>query len=482
MRFPFSPTRGGLAALALVALTLAGLTLSACASLPPAPVARVAKTPEAYETAKAFDAPATPWPTDSWWERYDDPQLNALIAEALAGSPDLAQARARVLKAKAAQADASSALLPTLTGFGQAQAEKYSFKNIFPPEFLPQGYQDYGQTTLNLNWELDFWGKNRAAISAAVSRSRAAAADLAEARLILTTDEASAYATLAQLYADRDVAAQSVKVREETAGLVAQRVTNGLDTQGDLKQAQAGAPATQADVAALDEQIALTRNQLAALLGEGPDRGLKIARPKLPTVAAFGLPAELPAHLIGRRPDIVAARWRAQAAVKDVTEAKARFYPDIDITGYVGQQSLHLSQLFAPGADFGAIGPAITLPIFDGGHLRAGLRGAQADREAAVSAYDGAVTEAFHQVADAAASEHALAGRLKDSQLALQRYEQAYNIARLRYEGGLSTYQSVLLVENSVLAERRIVTDLQSRALVLDIRLVRALGGGFAQS
>jgi len=482
MRFPFSPTRGGLAALALVALTLAGLTLSACASLPPAPVARVAKTPEAYETAKAFDAPATPWPTDSWWERYDDPQLNALIAEALAGSPDLAQARARVLKAKAAQADASSALLPTLTGFGQAQAEKYSFKNIFPPEFLPQGYQDYGQTTLNLNWELDFWGKNRAAISAAVSRSRAAAADLAEARLILTTDVASAYATLAQLYADRDVAAQSVKVREETAGLVAQRVTNGLDTQGDLKQAQAGAPATQADVAALDEQIALTRNQLAALLGEGPDRGLKIARPKLPTVAAFGLPAELPAHLIGRRPDIVAARWRAQAAVKDVTEAKARFYPDIDITGYVGQQSLHLSQLFAPGADFGAIGPAITLPIFDGGHLRAGLRGAQADREAAVSAYDGAVTEAFHQVADAAASEHALAGRLKDSQLALQRYEQAYNIARLRYEGGLSTYQSVLLVENSVLAERRIVTDLQSRALVLDIRLVRALGGGFAQS
>jgi NodT family efflux transporter outer membrane factor (OMF) lipoprotein len=482
MRLPFSPARRGLATYALVALALAGLTLSACASLPPAPVARVAKAPEAYETAQAFAAPTTPWPTDNWWERYNDPQLNALIAEALAGSPDLAQARARVLKAKAAQADASAALLPTLTGSGQVQAEKYSFKNIFPAEFLPPGYQDYGQTTLNLDWELDFWGKNRAAIAAAVSRSRAAAADLAEARLILTTDVASAYATLAQLYADRDVAAQSVKVREETAGLVAQRVNNGLDTQGDLKQAQAGAPATQADLAALDEQIALTRNQLAALLGKGPDRGLAIARPSLPAVAAFGLPAELPAHLIGRRPDVVAARWRAEAAVKDVTEAKARFYPDIDITGYVGQQSLHLSQLFAPGADFGAIGPAITLPIFDGGHLRAELRGAQADREAAVSAYDGAVTEAFRQVADAAASEHALAGRLKDSRLALERYEQAYNIARLRYEGGLSNYQSVLLVENSVLAERRIVTDLQCRALVLDIRLVRALGGGFGQS
>jgi len=314
MRLPLSPARRGLATYALVALALAGLTLSACASLPPAPVARVAKTPQAYESAKAFEAPATPWPTDNWWERYDDPQLNALMAEALAGSPDLAQARARVLKAKAAQADATAALLPNITGSGQAQEEKYSFKNVFPAAFLPPGYQDYGQTTLNLNWELDFWGKNRAAIAAAVSRSRAAAADLAESRLILTTDVASAYATLAQLYADRDVAAQSVKVREETAGLVAQRVNNGLDTQGDLKQAQAGAPATQADVAALDEQIALTRNQLAALVGKGPDRGLAISRPALPAVAAFGLPAELPAHLIGRRPDIVAARWRAQAA------------------------------------------------------------------------------------------------------------------------------------------------------------------------
>jgi NodT family efflux transporter outer membrane factor (OMF) lipoprotein len=458
------------------------LALSACASLPPAPVARVAKSPEAYQTATAFDAPVSAWPSDKWWERYGDPQLNDLMTEALAGSPDLAQAQARVLKAKAAQAEAASALLPNITGSGNIQDLKQSYKYIIPQSFLPSGYQDYAQATLNLNWELDFWGKNRAAIAAATSRARAAEADAAEARLILTTDVASAYATLAQLYADRDVAAQSVKVREETAGLVAQRVTNGLDTQAELKQAQAGAPATQADVAALDEQIALTRNELAALVGAGPDRGLTIARPKALKLESFGLPAELRANLVGRRPDVVAARWRAQAAVKDVTQAKARFYPDVNLTGYIGQQSLHLTELFAPGAQLGAIGPAVTLPIFDGGQLRAGLRGAQADREAAVSAYDGAVTQAFRQVADAAASERALSGRLADSQLALDRYEQAYQVARLRYEGGLSTFQSVLLAEDAVLAQRRVVADLQSRALVLDIALVRALGGGFRQS
>ena len=458
------------------------LFLSACAALPPAPVARIAKSPAAYAATTAFEAPEAAWPSDNWWEGYGDRQLDGLMSEALAQSPDLAQAQARVLKARAASAAAHAALLPQITGNANIQEAKQSYQYLIPQSCLPVGYQDYAQATLNLNWELDFWGKNRAAIAAAASRAQASAADAAEARLILTTDIATAYATLSQLYADRDVADEAVKVREETATLVSQRVTNGLDTQAELKQAQASAPATRANVAAIDEQIALTRDELAALMGDGPDRGLAIDRPATPHLAHFGLPANLKINLIGRRPDIVAARWRAQAAVKDVTGAKAQFYPDIDITGFIGQQALHVSQLVVPGAQFGAIGPAISLPIFDGGRLRANLRGAQADREAAISAYDQAVIEAFHQVADAAASEHALDARLSQSRLALDDYEQAYRVARLRYEGGLSTFQSVLLAEDAVLNQRRIVTDLESRGFVLDIALVRALGGGFHQS
>jgi NodT family efflux transporter outer membrane factor (OMF) lipoprotein len=458
------------------------LALSACASLPPAPVARVAKPAAAYLATRAFDAPQAPWPTDAWWTRYGDPQLDGLMTEALAGSPTLAEAKSRILKAQADHAAARSAELPMVSGNISAEEQKFSDKYIYPPAFLPQGYQDYGQATLNLNWELDFWGKYRSAIAAAASRAKAAAADAAEARLVLTTDIATAYATLDQLYADRDVALQSVEVREETAGLVQQRVTNGLDTQAELKQAQAATPATRATVAAIDEQIALTRDELAALLGDGPDRGLAITRPAAPRLTAFGLPPELRADLVGRRPDVVAARWRAQAAAKDVRVARAQFYPDIDLTGYVGQQSLHLSQLFVPGANMGAIGPAISLPIFQGGKLRANLRGSQADRDAAVAAYDETVTTAFRQVADAVVSERALAGRLDQSRLALDGYEAAYRVARLRYQGGLSTFQSVLLAEDAVLTQRRVVTDLESRAFVLDIDLVRALGGGFRQS
>ncbi|MDB5482232.1 MAG: efflux system, outer rane lipoprotein NodT family [Caulobacteraceae bacterium] len=459
---------------ALTALALAG-----CASLPPPTPARVAKAPTAYETAKAFAAPVADWPADGWWKRYGDPQLDALMDEAVAGSPTLAQAQARVVTARAATAVAAAQELPQLTAQGQAQEQKQTYAYLFPKQFLPLGYQDYGQVTLNLNWELDFWGKNRAAVRAAASDARAAAADAAEARLVLTTDIASQYATLARLYADRDVALQAQRVREETAGLAAQRVANGLDTQAELKQAQAGSPAARANVAALDEQIAQTRDALAALVGAGPDRGLALAPPMAAHLRAFGLPADLRVGLIGRRPDVIAARWRAEAASHRIKQAKAAFYPDINLAAYFGQQSLHLEQLFTPGAAMGSIGPAVTLPIFEGGRLRGALRGAQADRDAAVAAYDQAVTEALREVADVAASERALDQRLAESRKALDFYEGAYKVARLRYEGGLSTFQSVLLAEDAVLAQRQVVSDLESRAFTLDVALVRALGGGF---
>jgi NodT family efflux transporter outer membrane factor (OMF) lipoprotein len=463
----------------LCVMSLCVISLAACATLPSNTPPRVAKAPAAYATAKSFDAPAADWPADGWWKRYGDPQLDALMDEALAASPTLAEAQARITKARSVRAVVAAQLLPSIDGVAQVQEAEQSDKSLFPPQFLPPGYQDYGQATLNLNWELDFWGRNRAAVAAATSEARATAADAAEARLVLTTDIATAYATLARLEADREVAVEATRVRDDTAALVAKRVSNGLDTQAELKQAMAGSPMARASVAALDEQIAQTRDALAALAGAGPDRGLALTPPKAAQLTAFGLPADLPANLIGRRPDIIAARWRAQAADRRVAQAKAAFYPDVNLAAYVGQQSLHLYQLAEPGAAFGAVGPAVDLPIFEGGRLRATLRGTRADRDSAVAAYDAAVTEALREVADVAASEKALKVRQAESRKALDFYEGAYKVARLRYDGGLSTFQSVLLAEDAVLAERQIVSDLDSRAFTLDVALVRALGGGF---
>jgi NodT family efflux transporter outer membrane factor (OMF) lipoprotein len=369
--------------------------------------------------------------------------------------------------------------LPTLSANGSVQELKQSYNYGIPPQFVPHGYNEYGNLTLNFNWELDFWGKNRAAVAAAVSDARAAQADAAEARLMLSTNVAATYADLARLYAERDVAERAMAVQGETSKLVQSRVANGLDTLGEQRQAEANPLQAKADLGAIDEQIALTRNRLAALAGAGPDRGLSLGRPATAALKPLGLPAELAANLVGRRPDVTAARWRAEAAAQRIHEARAAFFPDINLAAFIGTQALHLNKVFASGSDVGSVGPAVTLPIFEGGSLRAGLRGAEADRDAAVASYDAAVTEAFRQVADVVASSRALSSQVADSRAALAASEDAYRIAKLRYQGGLSTYPAVLLAEQGVLQRRRIVADLDSRALALDVQLVRALGGGF---
>jgi NodT family efflux transporter outer membrane factor (OMF) lipoprotein len=458
---------------------MASAALAACAGSPrPAPTP---KAPGAYQTSQSFDAPRADWPTQAWWTAYGDTQLNSLIDEALANSPTMTQASARLRKAEAIAGQTRAVGRPSLSLDASVEEVKQSYNAGIPPAFVPQGWNDVGQVKLDFNWELDFWGKNRAAVAAATSEARAAAADAAEARLVLSTSVASAYADLAALFADRDVAERALSLRGETADLTQRRVDNGLDTLAELNLAKAGPPAARADLKAIDEQIALTRNRIAALLGAGPDRGLSIGRPPGPAhLAPIGLPDNLSADLIGRRPDIVAARWRAEASRKRIGQAKAAFYPNINLAAFVGYQSLFVDKLFDSGSDYGGVGPALSLPIFDGGRLGANLRGAEADHDGAVAAYDATVVQALRDVADATASQRALAGRLADSRAALDASEAAYRVTRLRYEGALTSYQSVLLAEQQLLAQRRAVADLESRGLSLDIALVRALGGGFA--
>jgi NodT family efflux transporter outer membrane factor (OMF) lipoprotein len=461
-----------------VALAVAG-----CAGLPsnsgPKPQLKPA---EAYQDERSFAAPSADWPPDRWWEAYGDPQLTTLIDEALKGSPTLAQAEARLQSAAASTQISRAATLPQMHGEADVALTEQSRVEGFPPfiqELLPAGYLDNGRLAVDASFDLDLFGKNRAALAAAVSEEAASRADLAEARLTLSTAVATAYADLARSAAEREAAAEALRNRQETSQLTSERVANGLDTRAELKQAEAATPTSEADLEAIDEQILLTRHRLAALLGEGPDRGLAIALPKAEAVKAFGLPADLRLHLIGRRPDIVAARLRAEAASKRIDVARAQFFPDIVLNGYVGTQALGLSQLFNPAAAIGSFGPAITLPIFEGGRLRGEYKGARADYAAAVDAYDATLTQALQDVADASASAQSAQKQLADRQAALRAGEEAYAVARERYEGGLSSFVAVLAAEDALIIERRAYADAQSRAFSLDITLIRALGGGY---
>ncbi len=466
--------------LAAMLVGASALALTACATLPGGAAPAAPKPIAAYAASQSFTAPVADWPTSDWWKAYGDPQLDQLVSEALAGSPDMAAAQARLDHARAAVGEVRAGLFPALQGEASVAESKQSYNNGIPALFVPKGYNDVGRVALDFSYDFDFWGKTRSAVAAATSETRASEADAAAARLTLSTAVASSYADLTRLYAERDVTERSVQSRLETLDLVNRRVINGLDTQAELKQAQAGVPDARAELAFIDEQIAETRNALAALLGAGPDRGLTIARPAAASVKAFGLPPTLAADLIGRRPDVVAARWRAEAAAKRIGQAKAQFYPDVNLTAFVGYQSLFLRDLFKSGSDIGQVGPALTLPIFEGGRLRANLRGANADYASAVASYDGAVIQALREVADAATGERALTSRLKESRDALDAEEQAYRVARARYEGGLTNYQTVLIAEDRVLQSRRTVVDLDARSFALDIQLIKALGGGFA--
>lgn len=465
----------------MAALLAGSAAIAGCAAMPdmgPRPELRAGAS--LGSSSVATDGPAAAWPGETWWQGYGDAQLSALIEEALAGSPTLAMADARARKAAAFAQSAGAAQLPTLSAGGNVAALKQSYNNGIPAQFVPEGYNDTGRVALDLSYEIDFFGRNRAALSAATSEREAAAIEARAARLAIATSVAAAYADLARLAAQREVELAALHQREEVAALVARRVASGLDTRGELRQAESAVPLARADLAATEEGIALTRNRIAALLGAGPDRGASIALPSPQALPAAGLPPTLALDLVGRRADIAAARLRAEAAAARITEARAGFYPNVNLIGFLGFQSLGLGNLTASGSDIGQAGAAISLPIFSGGRITGNYRAARADYDEAVAQYNQTLVRALNEVADAAASQRALATRQTEARAARTAAEEAYAIARRRYEGGLSPYLAVLSAEDALLRTRQLVAALDARAMTLNVDLIRALGGGYA--
>lgn len=465
---------------ALLLSAAAASALAACAPVPNLGARPEVRAANSYAASQSLGGVAqAQWPVASWWTAYNDPQLNALMDEAFRGAPDLAAAAARLRSAQAYAVQAGAARLPRVDASGSAAANQINVGNSLPID-IGSNVQTIGYGTLNLSFDLDIWGKNRAQLAAATSEADAARLELEQARLALSTNIAAAYADLARLAADRRVQERALQVRMETQKLVTDRVTNGLETRAEEKQAAAAVPAARAQLAEIDEEVGLTRNRIAALLGQGPDRGLTIALPAAPTEAR-GIPADVTTDLIGRRPDIAAARARVEAAASKIKVARAAFYPSIRLSALAGYGALGLDNLVkGNGASVFQAGPAISLPIFHGGELRGQYAGARAAYDEAVANYDNSVTTAYHQVADAVTSQKALATRLSESRQALVDSEQGYSIARQRYEGGLSRFLDVLTAEERVLQNRQIVAELEVRAFALDVQLVRALGGGFS--
>jgi NodT family efflux transporter outer membrane factor (OMF) lipoprotein len=289
---------------------------------------------------------------------------------------------------------------------------------------------------------------------------------------------ARSYFQLARINDQLAVARLALSQREQTLGLVRDRVNAGLDTNLELRQSEGGLPESRQQIEALEEQAALTRNALAALVGQ-PGIAVSLKAATLPMARARIVATSIPADLLGRRADIAAARERVQAAGYDVTNAKAQFYPNINLVAFAGFSSIGLGRLVQAGSEQWGVGPAIRLPIFEGGRLRANLRGKTAELDAAVESYNSAVIDAVHDTADQVASAQSITRQQLQQSASQAAAESAYEIALQRYKAGLSSYLNVLSAETTVLAQRRQAVDLAARSLDTQVALIRALGGGY---
>ncbi|WP_413436457.1 efflux transporter outer membrane subunit [Sulfuriferula sp. GW1] len=417
------------------------------------------------------------FPQQHWWTAFGDAQLDGLITQAIAANPSLKVAQSRVAEARASAAAIDSTRYPQLNGDAKITRERLSEHSIYPP---PLGGSTVTMNSANLSgqWQLDLFGKNRAALDAAIGQSRAAEADAQAARVLLAANVAQSYFNLARLLAQQDLERDLLRQRKQIQELVSQRVAAGLDATLAQRQAQAEVPQIRRDLAALAEQVALARHGMAALIGAGPDATDRLVA-HFPEVARPQIPSQIPAELLGHRADVVAARWRVESELQGIREARAAFYPNINLSAFIGFESIGLSKWLSAGSRTFGAGPALSLPIFDAGHLRAQLRGRTARADAAIESYNTTVLNALRDVADQLSSWHAVQTQLQEQMAARKAVDSAYDMALARYQEGLTNYLNVLTAQNAVLQQRNKLIDLQARVYDLDVGLTRALGGGY---
>ena len=424
-------------------------------------------------------APAVPTvASPTWWARFGDAQLDALVQQALQNHPNLRIAQARVARAQALTDTIASTELPNVNGSVDATRQRFSANSIYPPP-LAGGVYETANAQITAGYEFDLFGKNRAALDAALGQVRAAQADAQAAELLLATQVTRSYFTLLRINALQSLAQRNLAQREQLLVLVQSRLAAGLDSPTELRSSEASLPEIRQYAESLREQAALTRNALAALTGQ--PLGLQdLKAGTLAQIKPQAAPQAVPLDLLANRPDVAAARARVEAALSDVEVAKAQFYPNINLVAFAGLNSIGFGNISKAGSEQWGVGPAIRLPIFDGGRLRAQLKGRAADVDLAIESYNALVIDAVREVADQITSLQSIARQSQEQQSAFASAQTLQDIAAQRFAAGLSSRASVLNAQSAVLAQERQAIDLAARTLDAQALLLRATGGGVA--
>ncbi|MDE1163999.1 MAG: efflux transporter outer membrane subunit [Pseudomonas sp.] len=461
-------------------LVFLAMSMAGCASyhgLHTDGAALEAKSLAAGESLSGVKLSPAAWPKADWWTSLGDPQLNGLIQEALRDSPDMQIAAARSHQATAAAYAADAERMPTLDAQGSVSRSRLA-RDQDP---LGQGdaYATVRTLDVAFNYNFDLWGGQRANWEAALGQARAAEIDRQAAALTLAADVARAYSNLGQAHIELDLAKDDLKRTHQMLDLGQRRLKAGIDSDYQYQQTESLADSSEEQAINAEKQVNSAKIALAVLLGKGPDRGQEIARPNVLQPSAVALPSSLPAELLGRRPDLIAARWRVEAASKDIVASKTRFYPNLNLSASAGAESLLGDAMFGSASRFFSVAPTISLPIFDGGRLRANLDARDADYDLAVAQYNKSLVKALGDVADTIDQLHAIGRQIVAKKRAADVAQQSYDTVAQRFGSGIGNYVDVLTVEQQLLQAQRQVASLNAEQIDLSIQLMQALGGGY---
>ena len=453
------------------------LLLAACVGTP-AGGPREAQIPS---NQLGLAGPAYDAPRDEWWTAFGDPQLDRLVGQALAGNPSLAASLARVRgaweQARAVGAGDEARIDFDLSAFRSKVSSNY----LYPPPYAGSTFWD-GRVGFNLVWNLDFWGRQSALIEQARSSAQAAQLDAAAAALAMSGAVSQTYVDLERVTALEKLADRAIRQREQVLELTTRRVKAGLDSDVELRAAESNR--AQADVEIEQARVGsrLATHALAALTGGGAADYASFAAPTLDLEKTLSLPAALPADLLAHRPDVAAAKARIAAAQAGRTAAHALFYPNVNLIGFAGFTAVGLDSLPKGDSQTWTLGPAIHLPVFDAGRLRAEYGKSTADLDAAVASYNETVLRAVREAADQASRVESLDRQLAEQHRALDAAEQGWRLASQRHEAGLGNFLTVLNAETQVLAARRQRVNLLADRTLARIALLVALGGSFHET
>ncbi|SEJ60491.1 efflux transporter, outer membrane factor (OMF) lipoprotein, NodT family [Sphingomonas sp. OV641] len=416
-----------------------------------------------------------------WWTAFGDPQLDRIVADASAGNPDLAAALARVRQAQAVLARRDAETGPDITGDANAQVARLSGRYTIPPPY-GGSVRFLGTAQANLSWNLDLFGRQRAAIEGARASLTAARFDVDAARLMLAGSIVATYAEVARAERIAAIARQTIAARERAVRLTNTRVQNQLASKLDVQAAvtllaQARVALTRAEAARV-----IAVDALAALAGRGSDYAAGIGPTRLSDPVTLALPATIPADLLARRADIAAAAARVDAAAAGRQVARRAFYPDVNLVALAGLQAVGIGNLFNADAGTAGAGAALHLPIFDSGRLEADLAGATAQVDLAIADYNRTVVGAVREAADALAQIRANTAEARAQAEVVRGFAETNRLNAVRINAGLESRLTGIDTDIRLLDAQLASATLSVDALAARARLAQALGGGFDPS